>query len=208
MRDGLISTRARQSLETVLERAVRARLVLREGDHCTIARAGGPDAGGVFDDSGVDDSWVDDIVVVLTIASMGFRYMMFLRFRDDPASAAYFSAYFSDYFSADIAPGRALRNALLELGNLCCGAVNQELGRHFPDLGMSTPYVLGGHSLAYIDSLQPDYRADLVASISVASIESAVTVGATMCLFTRVPIDFHAGEDVEMAGSDGALELF
>lgn len=189
MQGGMIGAQARQSLEGVLERAVRARLVLQPGDACTIDRVTLPGAD--------DDAGADDLVVVLTISAMGFRYMLFLRFRNDAATVAYYARDSVD----------ELRDALLELGNLCCGAINQELVRHFPDLGMSTPYVLGGHSLRHIDSLKPDYRADVTIAIA-----DGVVIDATACLFTRVPVDFHidagAEEATGNATSDGELELF
>ncbi|MDT6959924.1 MULTISPECIES: hypothetical protein [Cupriavidus] len=175
----LISAQARHSLAHVLHRAVRSRLVLDAGDPCTITDA--PPATG--DAAGS--------VVVLTIASMGFRYMLFLRFGDDPATAGYYAA------TGD------LRDALLERGNLCCGAINQDLGRHFPDLGMSTPYVLDAACLRHVDSLHPDHRADFDVVIG-----PAVHVAVTMCLFTRVPVDFHVAPDAEEATTDGELELF
>ncbi|CAG9166492.1 hypothetical protein [Cupriavidus pampae] len=196
MRGGMISVAARQSFETVLQRAVRARLVL-SGEPCAITRVDVRADEVTPDKVTPDEVTPNDSVVALTISSMGFRYMLFLRFLGDAASVRYFASGAADDF----------RDAVLELGNLCCGAINQELVGHFPDLGMSTPYVLDGHCLHHVDSLKPDYRADFDVTLDAASGE-AVLVGVTMCLFTRVPIDFHAGHEVEMATSDGELELF
>jgi hypothetical protein len=179
----MISLQARQSLERVLRRAVESRLVLGDGDACEITRR---------ETAPADDAH-DDVVVALTISSMGFRYMLFLRFRDDAATAGYFARSNTG----------DLRDALLELGNLCCGAINQDLVRHFPDLGMSTPYVLGGQSLRHVDSLRPDYRADFEVAIG-----ASVGVGVTMCMFTRVPVDFQLGADIEQDNTEGELELF
>ena len=183
MNGAMISVQARQSLERVLRRAVESRLVLADGDACEMTRLDMPPARDAH----------DDVVVALTISSMGFRYMLFLRFRDDAASAGYFAR----------GNAGALRDALLELGNLCCGAINQDLVRHFPDLGMSTPYVLGGQSLRHVDSLRPDYRADFDVVIA-----SSVGVGVTMCMFTRVPVDFQLSTEIEQDTSEGELELF
>ncbi|PLP98901.1 hypothetical protein CYJ10_19135 [Cupriavidus pauculus] len=179
----MISAQARQSLERVLHRAVASRLVLADDDACEITRQEAQPA----------HDAPDDVVVVLTISSMGFRYMLFLRFCNDAASIG--------YFARGVAGN--LHDALLELANLCCGAINQDLVRHFPDLGMSTPYVLGGQSLAHVDSLRPDYRADFDVAIG-----ASVQVGVTMCMFTRVPIDFHLAQEIEEDASEGELELF
>jgi len=135
----MISAQARQSFERVLQRAVQARLVQHAGDACDFARVE-PGA----DDSRNADS---DPVVALTISSMGFRFMLFLRFGSDTATANYFAR-----------GGMPLHDALLELGNLCCGAINQDLVHHFPDLGMSTPYVLAracGTSTACTPTIAP-----------------------------------------------------
>ncbi len=179
----LISARAQQSLEVMLRWAVQSRLVLQPDDTCTVTPA----------DVRPDADAAEGIVVVLTISSMGFRFMLLLRCRDDAQTHAYFTRG---------GMAGALREALLEVGNLCCGAINQDLVRHFPDLGMSTPYVLGAQSLRHVDSLKPDYRADFDVVIG-----TSVEMGVTMCLFTRVALDFVVGEDVTET-SDGELELF
>ena len=83
----------------------------------------------------------------------------------------------------------------------------------------STPYVLDGQSLRHIDSLHPDYRADYRVNCGAncgadcganfaVSPAGTVQVGVTMCVFTRVPVDFHAGQEIEEASSEGELELF
>lgn len=179
----MIGARARQSLEVMLRRAVQSRLALHDDDLCAVTRVTHQSA----------TAAAEDIVVALTISSMGFRFLLLLRFRDDAATHAYFTR-----------DGKAgtLREALLEVGNLCCGAINQDLVAHYPDLGMSTPYVLGGHSLGHVDGLKPDYRADFDVVVG-----TSVALGATMCLFTRVELDF-AIEDTVADTSDGELELF
>ncbi|MEM5432102.1 hypothetical protein [Cupriavidus oxalaticus] len=167
----------------MLHRAVQSRLVLDDGAHCTITRVDADRARGADDDA----------VVVLTISSMGFRLMLLLRFRNDEATSAYFTRG---------GTAGSLNDALLETGNLCCGAINQDFVGHFADLGMSTPYILGGQSQRHVDSLKPDYRADFEVAIG-----ASVQLGVTMCLFTRVPLDFTVSEEVVEA-SDGELELF
>lgn len=179
----MISTRAQDSFERIFHRAAQSRLALQADDACVISPAG----------HGLAVGEADAEVVVLTISSVVFRLLLVLHFEDDEATRA--------YFTRDGAQG-ALREAFVETGNLCCGAMNQALLAHFPDLGMSTPYVLSARSMPHIEGLKPDYRASYTVSIN-----ASVQLGATVCVFTSAPLDFMA--DAEAAEeSGGELELF
>jgi hypothetical protein len=131
-------------------------------------------------------------VVVVTISSMQFRLLLLLHFDDDDAMR--------DYYVSDAS--RPLTDVFTEAANLCCGAMNQQLVGHFPDLGMSTPYTLGGQCMAYLAELKPDH----VARYDV-SINGAVQIGATLCVCTRAPLDFVAQESAA-EDTGGELELF
>lgn len=183
----MISSSAQHSFERIFHRAARSRLPAQAGDACVVT----PAPKGLAGERA--HGRADAEVVVLTISSVVFRLMLVLHFEDDEATRA--------YFMPDGAQG-ALREAFVETGNLCCGAINQDLLRHFPDLGMSTPYVLSAHCVPHLDGLKPDYRAAYNVSIN-----GTVQLGATVCVFTSAPLDFVADEDaVEESG--GELELF
>ena len=79
--------------------------------------------------------------LILTISSMVFRLLLVLRFDDTESTRAYFKGE---------ASGRSFEEACLEIGSLCCGAVNQELLQVFPDLGMSTPYAVSARCASTI----------------------------------------------------------
>jgi hypothetical protein len=92
-----------------------------------------------------------------------------------------------------------------EICNLCCGAINQALLNHFPDLGMSTPYTLSARCLPYLNVLKPDLLESF--AISIDGETAPVTLAATLCVCAHAPIDFVA--DVAHAeDTSGELELF
>ena len=70
--------------------------------------------------------------------------------------------------------------AFTEVANQCCGAINQALTVPFPDLGMSTPYLLSGSSIDYLPALAPDH----VAAYDL-TLDGDVRVGATLCVRER-----------------------
>jgi len=176
----MISERAKESIGRIFAGAARSRLPTSDGHACEIVDrhrdAGSPQAR----------------VVVLTISSMQFRLLLLLHFDDD--------AGMRDYYVGDAS--RPLADAFMEVANLCCGAMNQRLVEHFPDLGMSTPYTLSSDCVPYLATLKPAH----VASYDV-SINDTVRIGATLCVCTGAPLDFLAEEAAD-AESGGELELF
>ncbi|WP_206952668.1 hypothetical protein [Trinickia acidisoli] len=180
----MISQAAKDSLERIFFQAARTRLTAEPTHACDIVRAAthsdterGPRAE----------------MLVLTIASIAFRIVLLLQFADDEATRDYY-----------VGPGadRTLRDAAMEVGNLCCGAINQQLIEHFRDLGMSTPYALSSDCMGYLDELAPGY----VAAYDV-TIEHAVRLRATLCVCASAPLDFVA-QVADVHESAGELELF
>jgi hypothetical protein len=96
----------------------------------------------------------------------------------------------------------SLQDALLEICNLCCGAVNQDLLRYFPDLGMSTPYVLSARCVSHLEQLKPDCLSSYAITIN-----RSVQLAATVCVCAHAPIDFIA-DMTAVEESSGELELF
>ncbi len=176
----MISEQAKDSIDRIFRQAARTRLVIDSGDACDIAH--GEWQGGVASGE----------VVVLTISSISFRMLLILHFDDDETTRAYY-----------LGAGQAtLTESLLEIGNLCCGAINQRLVEYFPDLGMSTPYVLSGHCVPYLDQLKPDFLSSYRVTVN-----GNVRLGVTLCLCAGAPLDFVAHVS-EVAESVGELELF
>ena len=179
----MISEQAKDSIERIFRQAARLRLTVDAGDSCEITQ-GAPHHGAA-----------DGELIVLTISSIVFRLLLVLHFNNDDATRAY-------YLGAEQA---TLEERLLEVCNLCCGAMNHQLLGYFPDLGMSTPYVLSGHCVAYLGQLKPDFLSSYRVTVN-----GAVQLGATVCICADAPVDFVANvaDIAEAAESVGELELF
>lgn len=166
----LVSPRARASLERILQHAAQSRLARNAGDAVRLEPL---------------PAWPQERrghavaadLVVLTISSMVFRLVLVLRVQHDTATR--------DYYVGDA--DRTLRETFVEYGNLCCGALNQALLDHYPDLGMSTPYVLSAHCAAHLDALAPAYQAMYAVTIA-----GTVSLQATLCVCANAPVDFMA----------------
>jgi hypothetical protein len=124
---------------------------------------------------------------------MAFRLLLILHFDEDEQTHQYFVKEESE---------RAFLEVFLEICNLCCGAVNQELLHYFPDLGMSTPYVLSARCMPYLEALKPEFLASYAVTIN-----DAISLGATICVCAHAPIDFIA-EVSAVEDTSGELELF
>ncbi|QGZ63762.1 hypothetical protein [Paraburkholderia acidisoli] len=176
----MIGDHAKDSFQRIFTAAARTRLVAQEGQSCEVVPRASDEPQG-------------ENLVILTISSMQFRLIVALHFEDDERTRRY---YVGD-------ASRALTECFMEYGNLCCGAMNQQLVEHFPDLGMSTPYALGSACLPYLRELQPDY----VQSFSL-TLDYDVKLGATLCVCTQTPLDFVVSATMETQDMGGELELF
>jgi hypothetical protein len=179
----VISEQAKDSIERIFRQAARLRLTVGPGDSCEITH-GAPHEGAA-----------DGELIVLTISSIVFRLLLVLHFDNDEATRAYY-----------LGAGQAtLGERLLEVCNLCVGAMNHQLVEYFPDLGMSTPYVLSGQCVAYLGQLKPDFLSSYRVTVN-----GAVQLVATVCVCADAPVDFMANvaDVAELAESVGELELF
>ncbi|SDI41470.1 hypothetical protein [Paraburkholderia phenazinium] len=179
----MISAHAKDSIERIVFRAARSRLTMDAGDVCEIVPAGAHGA----------HSLPDTNLVILTISGIAFRLLLILHFDEDERTHGYFVKEESE---------RPFLEVFLEICNLCCGAVNQELLQYFPDLGMSTPYVLSARCMPYMEALKPEFMASYAVAIN-----DSVRLGATICVCAHAPIDFVA-EVSAVEDTSGELELF
>ena len=179
----MITAHAKDSFERIFRKAAQARLPSSPDDECAImplAQTGESAAQGTQ-------------LVVLTISSIVFRLLLILHFDENDSTRGY---YLKE------ADERPFQEAFLEICNLCCGAMNQELLRYFPDLGMSTPYVLSAHCLPHLHELQPA----LLSSYSV-TLGGTARLGAILCVCAYAPVDFIADTSA-VEETSGELELF
>lgn len=180
----MISHTAQDSFERIFFQAARTRLTTDAAHACNILPIAAQSEA---------HAQLSSELFVLTIVSIDFRMLLVLQFAEDDATRGYYAAHSGD---------RTLREAAMEISNLCCGAINQQLVDHFPDLGMSTPYALSSHCMAYLEAIKPSY----VAAYDI-TIEGAARLRATMCICASAPLDFVAQVD-EVHESAGELELF
>ena len=176
----MISPQAKDSIERIFFAAARTRLVTDAQHGCEISPRHAEAALGAR-------------MVVLTISSMQFRLLLLLHFEDDQATR--------QYYQGDAQ--RPLTESFMEFANLCCGAMNQQLVEHFPDLGMSTPYALSSECLPWLRELKPDY-----VSTYALTLDGSVRLGATLCVCSQTSLDFVVGNLETVSESAGELEMF
>lgn len=179
----MITENVKHGIDFVFTKAAKANLAVNSGDHVEITAL---PVGKLIETP-------EKNIVVLTISSYLFRLLTIFHVDPDKGTQAYFTkgesgANFFEVFS--------------ELGNLCCGAMNRDLGNYFPHLGMSTPYVLDSKCLPFLKELKPNYL-----SQHNIVINGSVNMHGTLCMCSYAPIDFRV--DMSIAEEEtGALELF
>lgn len=179
----MISGQARKSVDLLFANAARANLAMAPGDSVEIVPL---PASSLIEPP-------EESLVVLTVAS--YRFRLLTIFHVDPKGAA--ASYFNRSEGA-----RPFFEVFGEIGNMCCGAMNRELGRHFLHLGMSTPYVLARTCLPFLAELKPGHL-----SQHRIEINGTVTMHATLCLCAYGDIDFRVDAGA-LEESTGELELF
>ena len=180
----MISDSAKRGLSEIFTQAACSSFPMGAGDPIRVEALQG----------GLSHSLPGKQLLVLTIANFSFRVLTIFHVEaDDPAIRAYFSKPEADLAFADVFP---------EVGNLCCGAMNRELGKYFVHLGMSTPYQLDQQCLSFIDVLKPGHVAQHRIVIG-----DDIALHATLCLRAYAPIDFRY-EVPKEAIDTGCLELF
>ena len=179
----MITSQAKDSFERIFRKAAQARLPRDAGDTCEIVPLAEAGTGATKDTQ----------VVVLTISSIVFRLLLILHFDENDSTRNYYLK------EGDELP---FQEAFLEICNLCCGAMNQELLHYFPDLGMSTPYVLSARCLGHLAELKPAFSS----SYSI-TLNGSVQLAATVCVCAHAPIDFVADTSA-VEETSGELELF
>ncbi|MFM0198900.1 hypothetical protein PQR53_03335 [Paraburkholderia fungorum] len=179
----MISGNAKDSFDRIFRKAAQARLPMNGADTCEIVP---------LDEAGLGAT-KDTQVVVLTISSIVFRMLLILHFDETDNTRNYYLKEANE---------QPFQEVFLEICNLCSGAMNQELLRYFPDLGMSTPYVLSARCLPHLRELKPAF----LSSYSV-TLNGSVQLAATVCVCAHAPIDFVADTSV-VEETSGELELF
>ena len=177
----MISLQAQQSLDSIFTGAASRSLVVNTGDFCQVEKLSG------------NMEFAEKDIFILTISSLLFKVLTIFHVGDDQETRNYFLNANTDKSFPDV---------FSEIGNMCSGAMNQELLRYFSHLGMSTPYLLTGKCLPYLKDLKPGYT-----SRHSITINGTINLHATLCLCNYAPIDFKA-DSQSMVNSSGELEMF
>jgi hypothetical protein len=179
----VISEQSKQSIDYIFGKSAKKSLILNPDDSCVIEQM----------TDCKDSEFLEREMVVLTISSLVFRVLTIFHIGEDRATRNYFLSKTTD---------KSLLEFFSEIGNLCSGAMNQELLRYFPHLGMSTPYTLSGRCLPFLNELKPGYL-----SRHAITINDSVRLQATLCLCGYAPIDFAVDRN-DAIDTSGELEFF
>jgi CheY-specific phosphatase CheX len=137
-------------------------------------------------------------MVILTISGYAFRAMLFMHYTPDAPTRAHI-AELKQQPELDEA---GFTDAIMEFGNLACGAINRELGEIYPHLGMSTPSVLEHGSLEYVNALGAGH----VSHWRIGT-PSGAQLYASLAVCEDEDIDFRVDQS-QVEDTSGELEMF
>lgn len=183
----MISNQAQSGFEYIFKKAVTSNLV-SSTDFCEIRNC-------EFTEPDETE------FAILTVSSPVFRFFTIFYFNVDDIAQDYFCNR-PQNTSSHILDNIVCHDAFLEFCNLCCGAMNRELIKHYPYLGMSTPYVLLKKSSDFIHSLNPGYLKHFQLVIN-----EVLILHATLCVCDFGVVDFRV-EVNAIEDDTGGLELF
>lgn len=185
----MIGANAQASLDRLLEMGLRTALEPAGGRALDIARGDPPAAAGPASS-----------MVVLMIASHGFRIVTALHFPRTDAVRTHFARL--GRMTAGDPSAQAFDDAISESANMCCGAINREIGRFFDYTGMSTPHIIDSRSGPHLDRLTHHH----LRHYRIVADDGAV-FHASLCAFAHTPMDF-VWEPEAAPDTTGELELF
>ncbi len=184
----MISNSARHAFDQLLRQGLRSALAGPQDSVTDIAAV-----------AGLDDI-AESRAVILSLSSYSFRLMMFVHFDPDDATREHFARLHG--VTPEEMAGQAFNDVIGECGNMACGALNRELGRVYPHLGMSTPHVLDRHSLTHLHLLQYDHL-----SHARLTLNGSTRFHGSLAVCAHDTLDFEAPAE-EQAEVCGELEMF
>jgi len=140
-------------------------------------------------------------IVILTVSSYLFRAIAIMYFKPDAATRAYFNRNAEE--GAPPLTDDEFYDRVAECGNVCCGALNRDLGPFFPHVGMSTPNIIDKDCMQYVDLL----GCGLVKHYGIV-LNGGLTMYATLCVADYGLVDFNVKPSADAAVDTGELELF
>lgn len=139
--------------------------------------------------------------VMLTLSHLAFRLLICLQFDNDAATRGYVAQRLG-LPPEEVDPER-FSDVICELGNELCGAMKRELGRHYRNLGLSTPNLLQGDSLPHLLA-----QAGQLGLQAQAHPPGGPHFGCTLAVHAYSALDFRAEEQAEAVLAGGEIELF
>jgi hypothetical protein len=184
----MISERAKTSFNKLLSQAISEHLVAGPSDTCEVQA--------LTQLKRLEEREF----VILTISSYLFRLMVLFHFTFDPKSREHFASLMNT--AAKDMDRQAFNDAVAEFGNLACGALNRELGKYFPHVGMSTPNILERECLEHLSALDATYLKHFRILVN-----GTTEFHATLCVSVFGDLDFLS-ETKTAEETTGELELF
>lgn len=181
----MISARAQATFARALKDALRSGLSVSEADWAV-------------QELGWDDAAPGDKVAILTVSSYLFRVMVLIHFDESPATWAHFGG------QDGTQERQTLHDRIAEFGNVTCGALNREIAKVFPHLGMSTPNVIDRQCVEFLGHLGTGMAHHLRVQLA-----DGLVLHARLAVCEYADIDFDLPEQAAVEEAEtGELELF
>lgn len=139
-------------------------------------------------------------MAVLSIASYTFRIITALHFAPSPALRDHIAQLGRQ--SPDAMTHQDFIDAVCESANMCCGAINRDLGMFYNGLGLSTPQILDIRSLPHMQRLGAQHLRHFRIGLP-----GGLGLHASLCVRAYEPMDFDWHPQEPAVGA-GELELF
>lgn len=184
----MISNHARDGFNQMLKQGIKGSLLASSEDTCEITIS--PDLSAVKETK----------IVILTVSSYLFSVSVLIYFTPDIATKEHF-ARINKIPASDMSE-QAFFDTISECGNICCGTLNRDLGRFFPNIGMSTPNIIDKECSSYLNVLDCGHIQHFKVDIN-----NSVHFHVSLCVCDYADLDFVL-DVTEEDTSTGELELF
>jgi hypothetical protein len=183
----MITARASSAFARIARDALRSGLGVSESDWTT-------------QELGWDEAAPGRNVVILTVSSYLFRLVVLIHFDEGAATWSHFGGDVDGQRDLQV-----LHDRVSEFGNVVCGALNREIAKVFPHLGMSTPNVIDRHCVDFLGHLGVGFRHHLRVQLA----DGLVLHGRlAVCEYADIDFDLPAAAPEEVEAETGELEMF
>ena len=186
----MFSAAAAESIYWLFEQALQDNAIAEPGQACRVALQPAPST-----------ATSAGHLVVLNISSYSFRIVALFDFPASPDLRSHLAKKVRSHSTA--LEGQAWLDALSEMVNMTCGAVNRGLCTAFRHAAMSTPFVLERHCGQFIEEIGP-----AVTACFAVTVNEDVRFDLTLCLCAKEVVDFRVDRSGGAVEEAGELELF